>query len=685
MAKNEAKIKFTAETQEFNKSISKANNEMSELRAELKLNETQMKATGATVDGLKQKQRILEDQLAASKDKTEALTQKVNKAVEIYGENSAEVSKLKTQLLKAQTAEEQIKQAISKCNNELDEQSRAFKDSGKAADDAGEGFTVLKGTFADLASSAIQGAISKITEFTDYLMALPSQTMELRQNLATLTTSFDRMGFSTSQAKDTWKKLYAVFGDDGRAVEASNHISKMADNQKDLNKWVDITTGVYATYQDSLPVEGLAEAANETAKCGQVTGNLADALNWNSEAAKMFSKYMSEDVTTAEEAFNVALSECSTEQERQALITDTLTKLYGGAAKTYRDTASAQMEAKEATAAYMLAENNLATVMEPVTTAFTNLKTELLVALTPAIQTLTDKMTVALQWLKEHPTVLKAVSAAVAVLAVGISALAIGLGVYTVAQWAANSALLAAALPIAGVIAALAALAAIVVVVVSKWDVIKAKTKEVWANIKSAVTKAVNSVKDKVSSVFNSIKSKTVSVWNGIKNAILKPIETAKSKISSIISAIKKMFSGLKLKMPDIKLPHFGISPKGWKIGDLLKGSIPKLKISWYADGGIMTKPTIFGMSGNTIHAGGEAGPEAILPIDRLEGYIQGAIEKTVQTADLSSLAASIEALASRPIEMNINGRNVATATAGDTDSVNGLRSSFKSRGLILE
>ena len=96
-------------------------------------------------------------------------------------------------------------------------------------------------------------------------------------------------------------------------------------------------------------------------------------------------------------------------------------------------------------------------------------------------------------------------------------------------------------------------------------------------------------------------------------------------------------------------------------------------------------RPTIFGVNGNRLMAGGEAGPEAILPIDRLEGYIEGAIQRTMNVVNLQSLADAIEDLASRPIEIGINGRRFATATASDTDSVSGLRNSFKNRGLVVE
>ena len=249
MAKNEAKIKFNADVKDFNDSIGQANREMAELRAEMKLNETQMKGTEDSAEGLKKKHDLLERQLKASESKTEALNQKLKKAEEIFGENSQEASKLRIQLTNAKNAEEKLKQAVNKSTNELHDQKSAAKD-------AGDGFTVMKGAIADLVSAGIQWGIDKLGEFTNYLASLPAETMEFRQDIATLTTSFDDMGFSTKTAKDTWTDLYAIFGEDDRAVEASNLIAKMAKDQQDLDDWTTITTGAWARFQDSLPVEG---------------------------------------------------------------------------------------------------------------------------------------------------------------------------------------------------------------------------------------------------------------------------------------------------------------------------------------------------------------------------------------------------------------------------------------------
>lgn len=224
------------------------------------------------------------------------------------------------------------------------------------------------------------------------------------------------------------------------------------------------------------------------------------------------------------------------------------------------------------------------------------------------------------------------------------------------------------------------------------FNAVKSTVSNIWNGIRTAISNAVNKVKSTVSniwngiksttsSVFNSVKSVVSSVWNGIKNAITNPIETAKNKIKGIVDTIKGFFKNMKISLPKIKLPHFKISGSF----SLSPPSVPKLKIEWYKEGGIMVNPTIFGMNGNRLMAGGEAGPEAILPIDKLEGYISGAIEKTQNVVNFEKLAAAIKDLANRPAIFRIGDRDVAIATASANDSVNGLRSTFKGRGLALD
>ena len=164
--------------------------------------------------------------------------------------------------------------------------------------------------------------------------------------------------------------------------------------------------------------------------------------------------------------------------------------------------------------------------------------------------------------------------------------------------------------------------------IVNVWNGIKTTTSNVWNGIKSGVSNAINAVKSTVSNVFNGIKSTATSVWNGIKTAIQKPIESARDLVKNAIEKIKGFFN-FEFKWPKLKMPKFAISPSGWKIGDLLEGSIPKLSITWHADAMrnpmIMNKPTIFGYNPATgsLMGGGEAGSEVVSGTGTLLNLIQ--------------------------------------------------------------
>lgn len=128
----------------------------------------------------------------------------------------------------------------------------------------------------------------------------------------------------------------------------------------------------------------------------------------------------------------------------------------------------------------------------------------------------------------------------------------------------------------------------------------------VWNKIGGVVRGAVNGIKTVIGGV-SSVVGKVTSTFNRVKDAIQKPIEKVRDKVKGIVEKIKGFFH-FSVPKPNIPTPHFGISPSGWKLSDLMKGKIPKLSLKWYAEGGIMTGPTLFG--------GGEAGHEAILPLD---------------------------------------------------------------------
>lgn len=172
----------------------------------------------------------------------------------------------------------------------------------------------------------------------------------------------------------------------------------------------------------------------------------------------------------------------------------------------------------------------------------------------------------------------------------------------------------------------------------SVWNGIKSVISSVVDGIKSKVSSVFNGVKSTVTSIFNGIKSTAASVWNGIKDAIIKPVEAAKNVVKGIIDKITGFFSGMKLELPKIKLPHFKISGKL----SLSPPSVPHLSIDWYKEGGILTKPTVFGMNGSSLMAGGEAGKEAVLPLKGFYDQLEHILSSRMNTGKMEQYLAVI-------------------------------------------
>ncbi len=152
--------------------------------------------------------------------------------------------------------------------------------------------------------------------------------------------------------------------------------------------------------------------------------------------------------------------------------------------------------------------------------------------------------------------------------------------------------------------------------------------KEKFTTAKNGITNAWS----KVTSFFSNIKNGIVNAFSNVKEKMSAPFIKARDLIKGVVDKVKGFFSGLKLNFPKIKLPHFGLSPKGWKIDDLLKGKIPKLKIDWYAKAMkrpmLLDDPTIFGYDAksNSLMGGGEAGAEVVSGANTLMGMIRNAV-----------------------------------------------------------
>lgn len=439
---------------------------------------------------------------------------------------------------------------------------------------------------------------------------------EYRAEMAKLDTAFVTNGHSSQAAKQTYSDLNAVLGDTEQAVEASQHLAKLTDDEKELQTWTSICTGVYATFGASLPIEGLTEAANETAKTGILTGGLTDALNW---------------AGISEEEFQKKLDACSGEQERQKLIMDTLNDTYSKASEKYKETNKDVMEARKAQERLNDAFAELGRIGEPILTAIKNKVADMATAAIPHIQNFIQKVKDLKKWIKENENTVDAWVAVIIGATVSIGAFLLVLkwsaimSAATKAVKAVRAAIILfnAALranPIGLVVSLIAGLVAAFVYLWNNNKGFRDFWLKMWDKIQSASGRAISWIKGKFND-FKGMVSNVRSRFEEIRKGIADKIEKARESVRKAIDKIKGFFN-FKWSLPKLKMPTFTMKGKF----SLDPPSVPKLGIKWNAEGGILTRPTIFGAMGDTLLGGGEAGEEAILPIDKIKTYVREAV-----------------------------------------------------------
>lgn len=335
------------------KQLDKLNKELSRTNTALDKFDKEQEETLTTADKLRRTVEKQEKTLADLKEEY------LNVSLE-QGKSSKEAKKLANQ--------------INQLNGELDENKAKLGEVDDASDSANKGFlNINNGALAAVAGIAAiaAAAASAVSSF----LGLAESTREFREDQAKLQSAFQTSGFSAEEASGIYQDFYSILGEEDRAVEAANHIAELADNEEDLAQWGTIATGVLAKFGDSLPIESLTEAANETAKTGKITGSLADALNW---------------AGLSEEEFQKQLDACNTEQERATLITNTLESAYLDEAEAFRTLNGDVISARESIAAMTQAQAGLGAIAEPITTMFRSMGADILTSITPALGTITN-------------------------------------------------------------------------------------------------------------------------------------------------------------------------------------------------------------------------------------------------------------------------------------------------------
>lgn len=453
------------------------------------------------------------------------------------------------------------------------------------------------------------------------LVAVTEGTREYRAQMGLLDSAFQAAGHSSGEAKSTYSELNAVLGDTEQAVEAAQHIAQIADNEKEMNALTDIGTGVFSRFGQSLPLEGLYEGILHTSQLGEVQGSLADALEWSG-------------ITV--EDFNGKLEKCTTAEERQDLIMNTLKDTYGKAATQYQATNKDVMEARKAQERLTDAMAELGRVGEPIITAIKNKIADMVTAAVPHIQNLVNKVKDMKKWIADNKDTVDKWKA-------GIIAVTVSVGSFLlIMNWgrimgAAKTAIMAtraavilfnAALranPIGLVISLLAGLVAGFVYLWNNNKGFRDFWIGLWNKLKSACSTAITGIKNK----FNDLKDAAgkVKKWfEDIRKSISDKIESAGKSVGKVVDKIKGFFP-LKIGkiFSNLKIPKISVSGGKAPFGIAGKGKMPSFDVKWNAEGAIFSKPTIFNTR-NGLQGVGEAGAEAVMPVTKMMDYVSVAV-----------------------------------------------------------
>lgn len=292
------------------------------------------------IDTQEKKLGLLNEKYQTSVGRLGDLGTALENAKNEFGANSEEALKAQNAYNRQLKSAMDLKTQINQTAAEMNKAKKDFSDLGKASDKLGDGMAkagdsggkikeIFAGNVLAGGAMALAGAVADIASS---FLNIDKATEEVRENLAKVDSAFSASGKSAESSRKAYKDFYKILGDSDTAAESTQLLAQLAKSEQEVDKWTRTATGVMATFGDSLPINSLIEAANETAKVGTVTGVLADALNW---------------VGISEDEFNAKLAALGTEQERNALITETLAATYEDAAAAYEANNAGLMQARE--------------------------------------------------------------------------------------------------------------------------------------------------------------------------------------------------------------------------------------------------------------------------------------------------------------------------------------------------
>lgn len=593
-------IELDGDTTGLQKALKDVNQESRNIAGELKKVETALKLSPDNVVILKQKQDLLTDAVENTKKKLDALKQAEGEVQDKFrsgeiGEDQyrdfqRQVSNTEAELKNYESRLEKVGDAAQDVGDDHKEAGKKLDDFVDKADKVGGKLKDIGGTMTASVTTPILAGFAAVTKGTeDYRLALGK-----------LETNAENSGVSIGTVEDAMTRLSGVNEDYAENVEAISNLINAGFSDTNMLDMLDALSGAVIRFPDTLKIEGLADGLQETLATGEAIGPFAELLERMGVPLETFNEGLAlaaengtqtdyvlqtladlgltevndkfrennEELVASKEAQQEMMDKFAEVGEKLAPIATEITEMIGGAADKF-------LELDDNTQQALITIGGIGAAVGPALF--------IIGTFTQSIASIIE----AVKWLKGVMTV--EALAAFAPWGVAIAG-AIGLGI----------------------------------LIITHWDEIKVAAAEDWGEIQSILGTAGSKIRTQWNSdvndlkgIWNSAKSTASDVWGGITGTI----EKAKNTISGYISSIQGFFDGLDFSLPEIKipsLPTFSISGE-WDLsltdGDGL--SAPKVGVTWNADGAIFTKPTIFSTD-QGFQGVGEAGAEAVLPIDRL-------------------------------------------------------------------
>lgn len=367
----------------FKDQMARVNGELRNLKSEMTLVDATFKGQANTTEALTAKHKVLQGSVEQQREKVRALTQAVEDATQAYGDNDkrtdgyrqslnrakAELADLNRELQDNERYLDEARKSADGCADSIDEYGKAVRDADGGKDPMGNilgGLSSLKGV---LAGGAVVGGIKAVG---DAIMSVVEDTAEYRKIMGTLEISSERAGYSAQQTADIYRTLQGVLGDTQTAATTTANLQAIGLAQEDLVTITEAAIGAWATYGDSIPIDGLSESINETIQAGKVTGTFADVLNW---------------AGTSEDDFNAKLEAANGTTERANIVLQEL-KSQGldQAGKAWQDANEDVVALNEATERWDGAMAQLGETLTPAATAIKNFGADAIIWLADQIQ-----------------------------------------------------------------------------------------------------------------------------------------------------------------------------------------------------------------------------------------------------------------------------------------------------------